>query len=63
MEEIEQQPTDYESLFKRELYKVYEKCNRHLMPKETYNQTIDDLKTGDQQTSSKSRHGYYILNK
>ena len=63
MEQREQQPTDYKNLFKRELYKLYDKCNRHLLPKETYNQTIEDLKTAAQQTSSKSRHGYYILSK
>jgi len=36
MEQTEQQPIDYENLFKRELYKVYEKCNGHLLPKETH---------------------------
>jgi len=36
-------------LLKGELYKVYEKSNQHLLPKETYSQTCVDLKTADQQ--------------
>jgi len=33
MEQTEQQPINYENLFKREPHKVYEieKCNRHLL--------------------------------
>ncbi|KAK4326930.1 hypothetical protein Pmani_002573 [Petrolisthes manimaculis] len=63
IELTEQQPTDYEHLFKRELYKVFEKSKRHLIPKETYNKTIEELKTAAQESSSKSRHGYYVLGK
>ncbi|KAK4328104.1 hypothetical protein Pmani_001457 [Petrolisthes manimaculis] len=63
MELAEQQPTDYENLFQRELYKVFEKSKRHLIPKETYNKTIEGLKTAAQESSSKSRHGYYVLGK
>ncbi|KAK4310157.1 hypothetical protein Pmani_018270 [Petrolisthes manimaculis] len=63
IEQTEQQPTDYENLFKREQYKVFEKSKRHLIPKETYNKTIEELKTAAQESSSKSRHGYYVLAK
>ena len=63
MEHAEQQPTDYENLLKRKLYKVFEKSKRHLIPKETYNKTIEELKTAAQESSSKSRYGYYILGK
>jgi hypothetical protein len=58
-----QQSNEYENMFKRELYKVYEKSKRHLMPKEVYNETIDALKTCGQRTSSKPRHEYYIMTK
>jgi len=34
---------------KGELYKVYEKSNRHLLPKETGGKTCDDLKRAYQQ--------------
>ncbi|KAK4308706.1 hypothetical protein Pmani_019610 [Petrolisthes manimaculis] len=63
MEQTEQQPTDNEYFFKRELYKVFEINKRHLIPKETYNKTIEELKTAAQESSSKSRHDYYVLGK
>ena len=45
---------DYENWLKGELYKVYEKSNQHLLPKETYSQTRDDLKIADQQKNKPS---------
>ena len=63
MEQAEQQSTFYENLFKREWYKVFEKSKSHLIPKKTYNKTIEELKTATQESSFKSRHGYYILGK
>ena len=54
---------DKEFLFRRELLKLYKRNNRHFIPKEIYNQIIEDLKISAEQTSSKPRHGYYILNK
>jgi len=54
MEQTEQQPIDYEYLFKRELYNTYEKPHQHLLPKKTYSQSCDDLKRADQQKTKSS---------
>ena len=54
MEQTEQQPIDYEYLFKRELYNIYEKSNQHLLPKKTHSQSCDDLKRADKQKTKSS---------
>ena len=53
----------FEDRFKSQLYGKYQKCEKYLIPKEQYNQTIEEIKLAAQDSSSKSRHGYYILQK
>ncbi|XP_047488152.1 uncharacterized protein LOC125038654 [Penaeus chinensis] len=53
----------FEAEFREELFQKYRQCPKYLMPKKVYSNTIEELKTAAQNTSSKSRHGYYILQK
>ena len=49
--------------FKEELYKRFQICQKHLIPKVEYFNTIEQLKLAATDESSKSCHGYYILSK
>ena len=54
---------NYEVQFKEELYKMFQICQKHLIPKVEYFNTIEQLKLAATNESSKSRHRYYILSK
>ena len=54
---------NYEVQFKEELYKMFQICQKHLIPKVEYFNTIEQLKLAATNESSKSRHRYYILGK
>ncbi|XP_037787473.1 KRAB-A domain-containing protein 2-like [Penaeus monodon] len=43
--------------------RLYQQCLKYLMPKNVYYDTPEELKNAAQNPSSKSRHGYYILQK
>ena len=53
----------YELQFKEELYKRSQICQKHLIPKVEYFNTIEELKLAATGESSKTRHGYYVLSK
>ena len=53
----------FETEFRNKLYEIHSKCQKHLIPKDVYYKTIEDLKTVTEVSTSKSRHQYYILNK
>ena len=52
---------NYEVQFKEDLYKRFHICQKHIIPKVEYFNTIEQLKLVATDVSSKSRHGYYIL--
>ena len=54
---------NYEVQFKEELYKMFQICQKHLIPKVEYFSTIEQLKLAATNESSKSRYRYYILSK
>ena len=54
---------NYEVQFKEELYKRFQICQKHLIPKVEYFNTIKQLKLAATDESLKSCHGYYILTK
>ena len=54
---------NYKVQFKEELYRRFQICQKHLIPKVEYFNTIEQLKLAATDESSKSRHGYYILSK
>ena len=54
---------NYELQFKEELYKRFQICQKHIIPKVEYFNTIEQLKLAATNESSKSRHRYYILSK
>ena len=54
---------NYEVQFKEELYKRFQICRKHLIPKVEHFNTIEQLKLAATDESSKSHHGYYILSK
>ena len=49
--------------FKEELYKRFQICEKHLIPKVEYFNTIEQLKLATTDESSDSRHGYCMLTK
>ena len=53
----------FETEFRNKLNEKYSKCQKHLIPKEVYYKTIEDLKTVTDVSNTKSRHQYYILNR
>ena len=59
--EQEQEVENVENKFKSELYKRYNAGARHLIPKEKYFTTINDVKVAAAQRKDKSRYQYYIL--
>ena len=50
---------NYEVQFKEELYKRFQICQKHLIPKVEYFNAIEQLKLAATDESSKTRHGYY----
>ena len=54
---------NYEVQFKEELYKMFQICQKHLIPKVEYFNTIEQLKLAATNESSKSCHRYYIFSK
>ena len=50
---------NYKEQFKEELYKRSQICQKHLIPKVEYFNTIEQLKLAATDESSKTRHGYY----
>ena len=52
---------NYEVQFKEELYKMFQICQKHIISKAEYFNTIEQLKLAATNESSKSRHRYYIL--
>ena len=50
-----------EELFKNELYRKYQECQKLLIPKTRYFQMMDELKTAATKTSKKSRQDFYLL--
>ena len=54
---------NYEVQFKEELYERFQICQKHIIPKVKYFNTIEQLKLAATDESSKSRHRYYILSK
>ena len=50
---------NYEVQFKDELYKRSQICQKHIIPKVEYFNTIEQLKLAATDESSKTRHGYY----
>ena len=58
---MEQEVENIENKFKSELYKRYNAGARHLIPKEKYFTTINDVKVAAAQRKDKSRYQYYIL--
>ena len=50
---------NYEIQFKEELYKRFQICQKHLIPKVEYFNTIEQLKFAATDEPSKSHHGYY----
>ena len=57
------QSQDIEIQYRDALYQKYEHCKKYMLPKDDYYATIADIKSVDQDNTSKSRHGYYILSK
>ena len=47
----------------RENYLRNTLCQKYLIPKEVYSQTIEDLKNAAEVPKTKSHHNYYILNR
>ena len=53
----------FEMEFRGKLFEKYSECQKYLIPREVYYETIEDLKTMTKVSTSKSRHQYYILKK
>ena len=54
---------NYKVPFKDGLYKGFQICQKHLIPKVEHFNTTEQLKLAATDVYSKSRHGYYILSK
>ena len=54
---------NYEVQFKEDLYKRFQICQKHLIPKVKYFNIIEQLKLAATDESLKSCHRYYILSK
>ena len=52
---------NYEVQFKEVLYKRFQICQKHLIPKVEYFNTIEQLKLVATDEPSKTCHGYYIF--
>ena len=55
--------TTAELKFRDALFQKYSQCEKHLLPRSIYNQTITDLKLAIDPQTKKSRHQYYLLSK
>ena len=55
--------SNIEAKFKEKLFEKYSKCQKWLIPKDIYYDIIDKLKRVAGNTSTKSRHQYYIMKK
>ena len=53
----------FEMEFRGKLFEKYSECQKYLIPRKVYYETIEDLKTMTKVSTSKSRHQYYILKK
>ena len=53
----------FEMEFRGKLFEKYSECQKYLIPRKVYYETIEDLKTMTKVSISKSRHQYYILKK
>ena len=49
--------------FSQTLFEMYRRNEKYLIPRDVYNQTLNDLKVASAEKSTKSRHSYYILGK
>ena len=56
-------PATLEDEFKAKLFEKYAKCQKYLIPKVEYYRIIESLKMTNQQSSSKTRHEYYLMTK
>ena len=52
-----------ETKFREKLLEKYSQCQKYLIPKAVYSQTIEDLKNAAEVPKTKSHHNYYILNR
>ena len=52
-----------ETKFREKLFEKYSQCQKYLIPKEVYSQTIEDLKNAAEVPKTKSHHNYFILNR
>ena len=55
--------TAVELQFREALFRKYSKCEKHLLPRDVYYQTISDLRLAATTETKKSRHQYYLLSK
>ena len=53
----------FETKFREKIFEKYSQCQKYLIPKEVYSQTIEDLKNEAEVPKTKSHHNYYILNR
>ena len=53
----------FEMEFRGKLFEKYSECQKYLIPRKVYYETIEDLKTMTKVSISKSRHQYYIFKK
>ena len=47
----------------KKIFEKYSQCQKYLLPKAVYSQTIEDLKNAAEVPKTKSHHNYYILNR
>jgi len=52
-----------EVLFREELHKKYQSCQKYLIPRDKYYSYIDELKRAATKGETKSRHEYYLMHK
>jgi len=52
-----------EDVFRQELFKRYEVCQKYLIPKTEYYRIIESLKSASTNNHTKIRSSYYLLSK
>ena len=55
--------TAVELKFREVLFRKYSQCEKHLLPRDDYYQTISELKLAAAPETKKSRHQYLLLSK